>query len=91
MKKDDVTARNLIIGAEFDKFIIEHPEFLSKIPNGAQIIFLPEYDEELYKENIKLAESLGKQDKPVVYIRLKKLKAQKSRIKHLTIEFAKAG
>ncbi len=32
MKKDEIAARNLLIGAEFDKFIIEHPELLDQIP-----------------------------------------------------------
>lgn len=91
MKKDEIAARNLLLGAEFDKFIIEHPEFLDKIPDGAQLVFLPEYDQELCKENLKLIESLREKDKPVVYIRLKKLTPQKSRIRHVTIELAKAG
>jgi len=37
MKKNEVTARNLLIGAEFDKFVIEHPEVLDQIPDGAQL------------------------------------------------------
>ena len=59
MKKDEIAARNLLIGAEFDKFIIEHPEFLDQIPDGAQLVFLPEYDQELCEENLKLIKSLG--------------------------------
>ncbi|MBI5197649.1 MAG: hypothetical protein HZA19_03470 [Nitrospirae bacterium] len=91
MKKDEIAARNLLIGAEFDKFILEHPEFLDQIPQGAQLVFLPEYDPELCRENLKLAESIREKEKPVVHIRLRKLSPQKSRIKHLTIELAKAG
>ena len=91
MQKDEIAARNLLIGAEFDKFIIEHPELLDQIPQGAQLVFLPEYDPELCKENLKLIKSLCEKDKPVVYIRLKKLTPQKSRIKKLIIELPKAG
>ena len=91
MKKDEIGARNLLIGAEFDKFVMEHPEFLNKIPDGAQLVFLPEYDPELCKENLRLIESLREKGKPVVYIKLKKLTPQKSRIRHVTIELAKAG
>lgn len=36
-------------------------------------------------------ESLREKGKPVVYIKLKKLTPQKSRIRHITIELAKAG
>ncbi|MDD5434429.1 MAG: hypothetical protein PH343_03270 [Nitrospira sp.] len=91
MKKDEIVARNLLIGAEFDKFVIEHPEFLNKIPDGAQLVFLPEYDPELCKENLRLIESLCEKGKPVVYIKLQKLTPQKSRIRHVTIELATAG
>ena len=91
MKKDEIAARNLLIGAEFDKFIIEHPEFLDQIPDGAQLVFLPEYDQELCEENLKLIKSLDEKEKPIIYIKFKKLTPPKSRIKHLTIELAKAG
>ena len=91
MKKDEIAARNLLIGAEFDKFIIEHSELLGQIPQGDQLVFLPEYDPELCKENLRLIESHREKDKPVVYIRLKRLAPQKSRIQKLTIELAKAG
>lgn len=91
MKKDEMIARNMIIGAEFDKFVIEHPEVLDKIPDGAQLIFLPEYDPELCAENLKLSKSMREKKKPVIYIKLKKLSPQKSRIKQVSIELAKAG
>lgn len=91
MKKDEVIARNLLIGAEFDKFIIEHPEVLDQIPDGAQLVFLPEYDTELCTENLKLSKSLAGKGKPIIFIKLKKLSPQKSRIRKVTIEFAKTG
>ncbi len=91
MKKNEVTARNLLIGAEFDKFVIEHPEVLDKIPDGAQLIFLPEYDPELCAENLKLSKSVTETKKPIIYIKLNKLSPQRSRIKQVTIELAKVG
>lgn len=91
MKKDEIIAKNLLIGAEFDKFVLEHPEVMEQIPDGAQFIFLPEYDPELCEANLKFTKSAIEKDKPVIYIRLKKLSPQKSRIKHVTFELAKAG
>jgi len=91
MKKDEVAARNLLIGAEFDKFVIEHPEVLDQIPDGAQLIFLPEYDPELCAENLKLSKSVTKTKKSIIYIKLNKLSPQRSRIKHVTIELATVG
>lgn len=91
MKQDEVIARNLLIGSEFDKFVIEHPEVLDQIPEGAQLVFLPEYDPELCAENLKISKSITKKGKPIIFIKLKKLFPQKSRIRKVTIEFAKAG
>ncbi len=90
-EKDEVSARNLLIGAEFDKFVMEHPEILDQIPDEAQLVFLPEYDTELCTENLKLSQSLAGKGKPIIFIKLKKLSPQKSRIKKVTIEFVKAG
>ena len=73
MKKDEVIAKNLLISAEFDKFVIEHPEVLDQIPDGAQLIFLPEYDPELCAENLKLSKSVTGKKKPIIYIKLNKL------------------
>ena len=49
------TTRNMLLGFEFDKYLIEHPAFAKRIPHGATIILLPERDKELYRKNLSLA------------------------------------
>jgi len=40
---------------EFDRYLLENPELLDRIPENAEIYFLPEEDEELSQENLKAA------------------------------------
>lgn len=56
MKRKDLAYKNLALGVEFDKYLVEHPEILDKIPNKSTVVLLPEYDRELYESNIKLAQ-----------------------------------
>jgi len=55
MKKKELAYKNLLLGVEFDKYLVEHPEIIDRIPNRSTMVFLPEYDEELYEANLKLA------------------------------------
>ncbi|MEW6246568.1 MAG: DUF5647 family protein [Nitrospirota bacterium] len=34
--------RNSLLGLEFDRYVREHPEFLEKIPQNAQVVLLLE-------------------------------------------------
>ena len=43
---DIMKKRHAILVAEFDRYIIEHPEFAMKIPQNAQIVLQVEGDEE---------------------------------------------
>lgn len=45
--------------------VLEEPEFLESIPKGAQIIFLPKNDPELYEANLKLIQKNRKRGKNV--------------------------
>jgi len=55
MKKKELAYKNLLLGVEFDKYLVEHPEIIDRIPNRSTMVFLPEYDDELYEANLKLA------------------------------------
>ena len=63
--------KNMVLGFEFDKYLIEHPSFAKRIPHGATVILLPESDQELYKKNLSLAEKQKQSGKEVVLVRIK--------------------
>ena len=91
MRRKELAAKNLALGVEFDKYMVEHPEIISKIPSQSTMVFLPEYDRELYAANLKLARERMVAGETIVFIRLKKLASPKSRIIRPRIEYAKSA
>src|SRR3972149_4231573 len=80
MRRKDLAYKNLALGVEFDKYMIDHPEIIDKIPDKSRMVFLPEYDRELYEANLKLARKRIAEGEKVVFVRIKKLAPPKSRI-----------
>ena len=93
MKKNRKTFyKNLLLGTEFDKYLVEHPKFAQNIPNAALVVLLPQDDPVLCKENIRIAKAQAEEGQPVVYIKIKKLApVPRSRIIGPQIEYAKTG
>ena len=78
---------NLSLSIEFSKYIFEHSELEDKMPKGAQIILLPEYDKELCEYNLMIAEKQREREQPVVYVKIKKLLAPRlSRVSKAELE-----
>jgi len=67
--------KNISLSIEFSKYLFEHPELEDKIPKGAQLVLLPEYDNELSEYNLMIAEKQHEEGQPVVYVKIKKLLA----------------
>jgi hypothetical protein len=77
---DILEKRHAILITEFDRYVMEHPEFAEKIPPNAQIVLQVEGDEEYNKWSSRLAERQREPDQPVVYVKIKGLKPAKSRL-----------
>jgi len=75
MKDANLVEKNLELSFEFTRYLLSHPDLEEQIPKGAQVILLPDYDEELKRFNLKSAQRQREKDQPVVYVRLKKLAA----------------
>ena len=78
--EEEIFEKNLILSTEFDRYILEHPEFAEKIPVNAQIVLLPEDDEELRNKNLELAEAQREPGQPVIYVQIEKVAPQMSRL-----------
>ena len=39
MKKKELAYKNLLLGVEFDKYLVEHPEIIDRIPNRSTMVF----------------------------------------------------
>ena len=88
MRRKDLGYKNLALGVEFDQYMIEHPEIVNKIPNRSTMVFLPEYDREHYRANLKPAQERIASGEKIVFVRIKKLASPKSRIIRPRIEEA---
>ncbi len=72
--------KHAILVAEFDRYVLEHPEFAAKIPRNAQVVLQVEGDEEYNRWSRELAEKQREPGQTVVYIKIKGLKPAKSRL-----------
>ena len=72
--------KHAILVTEFDRYVVEHPEFAVNIPRNAQIVLQVEKDEEYNEWSIQLAERQKEPGQRVVYVKIKGLKPAKSRL-----------
>ena len=86
MKTQEMFLRNQQLSTEFDLYLLDHPEVADKIPDGALMVFLPEFDKDLAKRNRILAAKMREKGQPVVYVKVKGIAA--SRLEGLTLEVA---
>jgi len=80
MTDEEIFEKNLILSTEFDRYIMEHPEFAKKIPVNAQIVLLPEDDAELRKKNFEIAKAQREPGQPVIHVQIEKVAPQMSRL-----------
>jgi hypothetical protein len=79
--------RNIELSAEFSRYLFEHPEIEEKIPAGAEIVLLPEFDKELKAFNIKLGKDIEAEGGKVAYVSIKSMLPKSlSRIEAVELE-----
>lgn len=83
-KKDQQFAQRVVdLAFEFNRYVIEHPEIIEKIGLQARIFFQIDGDEEFNAWSRRFAASQPPDDRPVVWIKIKKLRPIQSRIEEL--------
>lgn len=89
MTEAEVFYKNAVLGAEFDKYVVEHPQLAEKIPDNALVVILPADDPELCTLNLQMAKKHRMEHQPVVYVRIQKVRPpQKSRLVRPRLEVA---
>ncbi|MBI3801275.1 MAG: hypothetical protein HY268_30425 [Deltaproteobacteria bacterium] len=77
MDEQEFFSKNVTLSTEFNKYLVEHPEFVEQIPEEAVVVLLPEDDPELCQENLRLVDQNRKIDdvpnRPVVHVRIERL------------------
>jgi hypothetical protein len=71
---------------EFNRYVIEHPEFAQRIPEDALVVLLDKSDPEFNRENLRRVEQYHQHDdapaRPIIYIRADHLAPIKSRLRN---------
>ena len=70
MNREEHFRRNNDLFKLFMEQIFFFPEFSEGIPEHSELIFLPEYDPELYRANLDLARQAEAEDKRVIHIKV---------------------
>lgn len=78
-------SRNSLLGMEFDRYLREHPEFVQKIPENAQVILLLEGDQDFNEWSARIGQEQGAKDQLLLYVTIKKLAPAHSRIEELSL------
>ena len=60
--------RNLTLQANFNQYILDHPEVLDQLPEKFRLVILPLDDPELSAYNLYMLRNWEKRDKPVVIV-----------------------
>ena len=88
MTEKELFEKNLELSTEFSKYLLSHPELEAEIPEGAQLFFLVEDAPELSRRNRELAEKQKNLQQPVVFVHVKGLRREISRLIDPTIQKA---
>jgi hypothetical protein len=86
MRKEDLFKKNHLLGVEFDRYLLEHPEVLETLPQNAAIFFLPEDDAELSQENLRIARSHTTEGRNIVLVKISSLSPPRSRLQNVRLE-----
>jgi hypothetical protein len=76
---ETIIEKNATLSFEFERYVLEHPDVLEQIPDGAEVVLLPKDDPELYRLNLEAAQSADRSG-PVVYVEIKALAPARSRL-----------
>jgi len=80
--------KNSMLVREFDRYILEHPEFAENIPDNALVVMQIADDEEFNEWARRTGKGMAEKDNPIVYVTVTELKPVRSRIEKLKLEMA---
>ncbi len=78
--------KNSILVKEFDRYVLEHPEFADRLPNKALLVMQIDGDEEFNNWARETAQKATEKDSPIMYVTITELKPVRSRIEKLKLE-----
>ena len=80
MTEKEYFQKNLELSTEFSKHLLAHPELDSEIPEDAQLVFLDDSDLVLTQKNLDLAKRQKQEGQPILFVHVKGLRPEVSRL-----------
>jgi hypothetical protein len=77
--------KNAELVTEFDRYVLEHPEFAEQIPDGALVAMLLAGEEAFNRWSREGAARQAEPGQPIVYVTITQLEPVRSRIKALEL------
>jgi hypothetical protein len=65
----EVVTRNMALLEQVTRYLIDHPETLASLPEGFELVILPDDDPEIRSYNLELLDTYGSEGRPVVFVR----------------------
>jgi hypothetical protein len=80
--RETITEKNITLSFEFERYLLEHPEMLEQIPEGAEVVLLPKDDPDLYRINMEAAQKAHQESgvESVIYVEIEAVAPQRSRL-----------
>mgnify|MGYP001602693110 CR=1 FL=1 len=78
--------KNTELIKEFNRYVREHPEFADDIPKEAVVVMQLAGDAKFNQWSRKLTKGHAREDQPIVYVHIRKLKPLRSRIEKLELK-----
>jgi hypothetical protein len=78
--------KNIMLIREFDRYILEHPDFAEKIPDNALVVMQMEGDEQFNQWAKETAFKTSEKGQPIVFVTITELKPVRSRIEKIRLE-----
>jgi|GEM_PF-681235 len=73
MTEKELFEQNLNQLEAFTQYVLEHPDILDTLPKDARLVFLPEDNSQLRKENLEILRR-EKINQPVAFVRMMKVR-----------------
>lgn len=70
-KPKRVVERNIALLGDLMQFLMAEPRLLASLPDQFELVILPDDDPEMRLYNLKLLDTFVRQDKPIVFARVK--------------------
>jgi len=86
MGKKAFVENNSSLVKEFDRYVLEHPEFADQLPHNALVVMQMEGDDEFNRWARQAALEAADKNTPVVYVTITEIKPVRSRIESLRLE-----